>query len=178
MSTVDLSLIREDFRQGYSVRMLAAKYGVSKSAVNKWAKKYGWIKEVERYTPSKAYVDDAVDTLVDTMDKAPPLEPVELPDDPPPSVDYVQIRKYTQKLLKKADELLDLDDALAPRDLKSLSSMLLDVRQLLNVQGPYEDEERRLRLAILRKQLQEQEKEKTQDGIEVVFVGDTEEAAQ
>ena len=52
----------------------------------------------------------------------------------------------------EADALLELDDALAPRDLKSLSSMLLDVRTLLNILSPREAAEQEMRLRALQKQ--------------------------
>ena len=62
------------------------------------------------------------------------------------------------QLLGKADDLLSLDEPLAPRDLKSLSSMLLDVRQLLGILSPREAAEQEIRLIMLRKQAQADEK--------------------
>ena len=41
-----------------------------------------------------------------------------------------RLYQATDKLLDKVFQLLDLDDALAPRDLKSLSSTLMDVKML------------------------------------------------
>ena len=70
------------------------------------------------------------------------------------------MRTYAHKVLKKADALLELDDALAPRDLKSLSSMLLDVRTLLNILSPREAAEQEMRLRALTKQA-EQETQQT-----------------
>ena len=45
MSPEKLAEIREDYMQGFSTRMLAAKYDVPKSTVGRWVKKYGWTQE-------------------------------------------------------------------------------------------------------------------------------------
>ena len=45
------------------------------------------------------------------------------------------------KLLAKVYQLLDLDDALAPRDLKSISSTLLDIKMLTDVRDDDGDKE-------------------------------------
>lgn len=169
--SVDKSKVREDYLKGLSVRALAAKYGVPKSTVNDWVKKYGWVQEGKphKYVSVEKMVSDALsEAEPDTPDTV--LEPVLEPEPLPVSENYKTLREYARKVLKKADDLLDLDDALAPRDLKSLSSMLLDVRTLLNTLSPLEEEERRLRLAALKKQAQEEQK--TSAEVTVRFVGD------
>ena len=45
MSPEKLAEIREDYMQGFSTRMLAAKYDVPKSTVARWVKKYNWTQE-------------------------------------------------------------------------------------------------------------------------------------
>jgi hypothetical protein len=65
---------------------------------------------------------------------------------------YEGLSEYTKKLLVKADQLLSLDEALAPRDLKSISSMLLDVKQLLGTMSPLEEEIQRVKLAAMKRQ--------------------------
>lgn len=169
MSKVDKGAIREDYLRGFSVRMLAAKYNVPRSTIGRWVKQYGWVQEHRQQEEERVRgTRDKTARDTETL-SAEPL-PVEQ--------DYEMLRVYTQKLLAKADDLLNLDDALAPRDLKSLSSMLLDVRQLLNILSPREAAEQELRLSVLRKQAMEEKKDAESSGIEVVFVGDTEEAAQ
>ena len=149
---IDKKAVREDYVNGYSVRMLASKYGVPKSTVNDWIKKYGWTQERTIDQKKVRALLEAANQETDTPKKKPdtknrtPSEPLTM------DGDFERLRVYTIKLLGKADQLLDLDDALAPRDLKSLSSMLMDVRTLLNILSPREETEQELRLAALRKQ--------------------------
>jgi transposase-like protein len=160
--SVDKSQVREDYLRGFSVRMLAAKYGVPKSTVNDWIKKYGWVQEAKPRT-----IKEMLESGQEEPDKEPDSRTVSEP--LPVSEDYAMLRVYTVKLLKKADDLLDLDDALAPRDLKSLSSMLLDVRTLLNVLSPREAAEQEMRLAALRKQAEKDEEKEESQGVTVRF---------
>ena len=164
--SVDKSAVREDYQRGLSVRSLAAKYGVPKSTVSDWIKRYGWVQEEKpRYGVT---IRIPKDTKSDTSSGHPAsgqFDPDALPDG------YFKLLSgYTMKLLKKADDLLDLDDALAPRDLKSLSSMLLDVRTLLGTLSPLEEEERRIRLDALKRQAQEEQKASAE--VTVRFVDD------
>ena len=188
----DLTSLREDYISGYSCRMLAAKYGVPKSTVSYWIKRYGWKQESGKQKYVKAddiprhQVTELIDCTLDSSLDRPTeivqhLDELPMPETiPPASEEYILLRQRARKVLEKADQLLDIDDALAPRDLKSLSSMLLDVRQLLNVLSPYEEEERRLRIALARKQIRDAEKsqaENEQTGTVVRFV-DTEGAEE
>ena len=172
MNGTDKSAVREDYRSGYTVRMLAAKYGVPKSTISDWVKRYGWQQE-QRYTPVIDLVVDAV-TESDNPDKS------DKPDtEMAGSGDFPALRAYTMKLLQKADQLLEIDDALAPRDLKSLSSMLLDVRQLLGILSPREAAEQEIRLITLRRQAEAagKEAEDKSTGVVVRFI-DTEGAEE
>lgn len=155
---VDKAQVRDDYIRGFSVRMLAAKYDVPKSTIGRWVKRYGWVQEAgaaqeERIRREKEEWDTPRDNERDsgTWD-TPPL---------PVADDYNKMRVYTDKLLAKADTLLDLDDKLSPKDLKSLSSMLLDVRTLLNILSPREAAEQEMRIAKLRKESQTED----QDGV-------------
>lgn len=170
--SVDKAAVREDYVRGYSIRMLAAKYDVPKSTIGRWVKQYGWVQEqqIKHEHRRRGTLDkerDADDRDSWTRDTC----VVQLGEPLPADEDYTMVRAYTQKLLKKADDLLDLDDALAPRDLKSLSSMLLDVRTLLNILSPREAAEQEMRLSALRRQAQEEQK--TSAEVTVRFV-DTE----
>lgn len=148
MSPERLAEIREDYMQGFSTRMLAAKYDVPKSTVARWVKQYGWVQETKtrRAAALNGTLDGAARGSGARGTEADPL---------PVSQDYEVIRIYAAKVLKKADALLELDDALAPRDLKSLSSMLLDVRTLLNILSPREAAEQEMRLRALTKQAED-----------------------
>ena len=170
---VDKAQVREDYIRGMSLRALSLKYDIPKSTVAHWSKKYGWVQEERPKVHSKRPKPKKpkLDTLPLYVQQKPLdtcTEPVQVEVD---STDYFMIREYAKKVLKKADDLLELDDALAPRDLKSLSSMLLDVRQMLGTLSPLEEEERKLRLAALKKQAQEEQK--TSAEVTVRFV-DTE----
>ena len=166
--SVDKKAVREDYKHGFSVRMLSAKYGVPKSTISDWIKKYGWEQESK---PMRMSVQDMMESGQECPDESPDIRTVSEP--LPVEKDYEQIRVYAHKVLAKADQLLELDDALAPRDLKSLSSMLLDVRTLLNVMSPREAAEQELRLSLLKKQTEEKEQEKQSAEVVVRFV-DTE----
>ena len=111
-----------------SLRALAKKHNVAVSTLKKWKDEGHWDVErkallaeatqqaTERFNTDKA---QAVNTLSDRMEI---------------------ILKSTDKLLTKVDQLLSLEDALAPRDLKSISSVLADVMTIQNtVNGQEED---------------------------------------
>lgn len=111
-----------------SLRALAKKHNVAVSTLKKWKDEGHWDVErkallaeatqqaTERFNTDKA---QAVNTLSDRMEI---------------------ILKSTDKLLTKVDQLLSLEDALAPRDLKSISSVLADVMTIQNtVNGQDED---------------------------------------
>jgi hypothetical protein len=83
------------------------------------------------------------------------------------------VRDYAHRLLDRVGETLDSPKPIAPRDLRSISSTLLDVRQLLNALSPIEAEEQRLRIEGLRKQAEDSAR--MQASVTVQFV-DTEEA--
>lgn len=156
---IDMIAVKQDYEAGFSIRMLAAKYGVPKSTVGGWVKKYSWQQKHRQRKTIQQLREDNSDTLPDTpvsniSDRRTVSETEPLMVDE----DYAMIRGYTQKLLKKADDLLELDDALAPRDLKSLSSMLLDVRTLLNILSPREAAEQEMRIAAMKRQAQEEQK--------------------
>jgi hypothetical protein len=75
-------------------------------------------------------------------------------------VDYAKrLYALAGKVMDKAEELLNLSEPLAPRDLKSLSSTLMDLRELVGVEddGGQAD---------------------GSDAVEVVFVNRTEEATR
>ena len=141
-SNVDKEAVRRDYIRGLSLRQLAAKYGVSHTTVKRWAKADGWRPE-DRARKAESVPERSDVPELGTLEK--------LPED----LDYATLRTYTNMVLSKANQLLSLDEPLAPRDLKSLSSMLLDVRQLLGILSPREAAEQEIRLIMLRKQATE-----------------------
>lgn len=159
---IDKEAVRKDYERGLTLRQLALKYDVSRTTIMRWARAGGW-KQGERPMPAESVTECDSVTTVTPGDKLP--------------VDrlYAQLEARTLQLLGKADDLLSLDEPLAPRDLKSLSSMLLDVRQLLGILSPREAAEQEIRLIMLRKQAQADEKKS--EGVTVRFV-DTEGAEE
>lgn len=149
MDCVDKEAVRRDFVRGMSTRQLAAKYGVGKTTIIRWIKEGGW-------TPAARAAREARETRSGPVrTSGPPIGPE---DKLPVDKLYEALEAKTMQLLGKADDLLSLDEPLAPRDLKSLSSMLLDVRQLLGILSPREAAEQEIRLIMLRKQAQADEK--------------------
>ena len=124
--------LRREYALGLSSRQLAKKYHISKNTVLRCVHE-GWRQGSRRQSP--------------------PAAPAPCPDG-----DYALLRQRALQVMNKADDLLSLDEPLAPRDLKSLSSMLLDVRQLLGILSPREAAEQEIRLIMLRKQAQADER--------------------
>lgn len=104
-----------------SIRQLAAKYNVGASTINRWIAADGWSVEKRYY-------------LVEAARRA----REELAGDRDQYMSALISRNKSlvnsaDKLLAKVDALLDLEDALCPKDLKSLSSTLLDIKMLHDV---------------------------------------------
>ena len=111
-----------------SLRVLAKKHNISVSTLKKWKDDGHW--DVER----KALLADAAQQAREKFetDVAQALNSI---------TDRMgKILESADKLLLKVDQLLSLEDALAPRDLKSISSVLVDVMTMQNtVNGQEED---------------------------------------
>lgn len=157
-----LEQIRIEYVAGRSLRDIAGEYNVSKSAVAKWAKKYGWpkLQSIQRKTASleRRYGMDSmdVDTEADTED-------------------YQMMRKTCNMVLLKVYALLDLEEALAPRDLKAITSLLVDIKSLMDILSPREAAEQAARLLQL--QIAGERAESAQ-AVTVRFVDEAEDLAQ
>ncbi len=159
----DLKALREAYERGESQRSLARRFGIGKTTVVLWAKRYGW----ERREPAAEAPER--EKLLGELARA---EAEAGPRDP---ADYEELRETAKLILAKARQQLSLD-GLTASDLKNLSASLKDLRALLGALSPREAEESDMRLAALRRQAE-------RDGgddrrVEVVFVGRTKEAAQ
>ena len=176
--------IKKDYNDGYSLRAIALKYGVPKSTIARWAKQYGWVREkiqpVEWKKPEPRKAPDP-----DTFDPI-PAEEVVVQDDVgqesvgqrlmgqlewdrcPDNDDFSRIRAGAYMTLDKAEQILKLDDALAPRDLKSISGMLLDVKNVLHAVSPWEKRKLALELDALARQVKDREEQ--QSTVRVEFV--------
>lgn len=139
--TVDWSKIRMEYvlkRTPY--RELARKYGVSFKTLGRKAAAEGWVQMSS--THGDVVATEARQKALDA------------------GVEYAKrLYALAGKVMDKAEELLNLSEPLAPRDLKSLSSTLMDLRELVGVEddGGQAD---------------------GSDAVEVVFVNRTEEATR
>lgn len=140
MAGIDLEAVRRDYEAGMSLRSLALKYGCSKSAVNKWAKRDGWQRGQGGH----------VDT-VHTEDVEPPERQPEATADGP----YQALAGLAGKVLARVDEALGDPKPISARDLRGIAATLLDIRQLLNAVSPLEAEEQRLRLQALQRETEQ-----------------------
>lgn len=102
---------REYVTTGASQRDLSKKYGVSKSLIARKAKEENWVDKRGQYVGK---VDAKVEQKAESI-----------------LVDQTaRLYEATDMLMDKVFQLLKLKEPLAPRDLKSLSSTLMDVKML------------------------------------------------
>lgn len=164
MKASDRAVVRAeaklDYLEGMTFRELAAKYGVAVGTISYWAKVEQWPIEQYRNTPPKKLEQELNAVQEANIER-------EAED----YSDYELLRETALKALKKINDLLDLDEALAPRDIKSITSSLLDLKGQLNALSPRELREQAARLRSLEKQA-EAEKQ-TADPVVIQFI-DTE----
>ena len=133
---------KADFLEGMSYRQIAAKYAVGVGSVARWAEKDKWDPDDEK---QDVYIPPAEVE----QDGGTPEQDGTQPDG---QSDYALLRATALKALKKMNDILDLDEALAPRDIKSITSSLLDLKGQLNALSPRELREQSARLRALEKQ--------------------------
>lgn len=112
-----------------SLRVLAKDHNVAVSTLKKWKDAGHW--DVER----KALLAEATQQAIERFDtdKEQALDSL--------SDRAEKILLCIDKLLVKTEQLLNIPDALAPRDVKSLSSVLVDVITMQNSLKGEEEEE-------------------------------------
>ena len=117
MKNIDWTSIKNEYISSeISMRKLAAKHNVDLKSIATHSKQEGWVAQRNEYR-------DRVQakTLQNIEDAASNFQ--------------AEVSDSARKLLDKVNEVLKLEEALAPRDLKSLSSTLLDLRDILAVGG-------------------------------------------
>ena len=115
MKNIDWTSIKNEYISSeISMRKLAAKHNVDLKSIATHSKQEGWVAQRNEYR-------DRVQakTLQNIEDAASNFQ--------------AEVSDSARKLLDKVNEVLKLEEALAPRDLKSLSSTLLDLRDILAV---------------------------------------------
>jgi len=103
-----------------SLRKLAGKYKIPVSTVARKCRLEGWFDEREHLLDNVS-TRLAQETENSQVNRA------------------LAIYRSGDKLLEKANQLLDLEEALSPRDLKSISSTLLDLKMIHNIKDESED---------------------------------------
>lgn len=140
MTAFELENLRCDYiTSAFSVRQLAQKYGMSKSALDRLVKKQGW--NIER----KAIEDAATEIAHESTPFEFEEDGTELGTVSGQMRDNLARRK--ELLYSTADELLKLtramlrtSTAMAPRDLQAMSSTLMNIKQLHDIKPETEDE--------------------------------------
>ncbi len=157
IAMADWTKIKNEYiAQGTPYRKLCEKYGVNERTLCRRAKKEEW-QRLRTECVSKVNEKCQQRTIKNEVQKM--------------TRDVDRMFAATDKLLKKAEQLLEIEDALAPRDLRSLSSTLLDVRTLLGIRDEADREEQKTRIEKMRAEIAAMQEDKTeQNRIEVVWV--------
>ena len=106
---------------GITITQLTRKYNLNRASVYRWAEKYLW--DVERKAFQET-VNEKVERQNETRAEMRASSNAEF---------LINLNYSADKLFAKVNQLLDLDDALAPRDLKSLSDTLLNIKLLRDI---------------------------------------------
>jgi hypothetical protein len=169
---------KKDYMDGMSFRQIAADYGVGIGSVSRWAeidhwdtaarKKSGTPKRNTRPKPERKPEHKAERPPVkeDPPEIVQEITPEDLGADELP--DYDLMRKTALLILAKINQRLLAEKPLEPRDIKSLTGALLDLKNQLNALSPRELKEMAARLRVLEKQGQAEEQ--SQEPVQVVFV--------
>lgn len=154
MKKIDWAKIKLEYiTKGTSYRKLAEKHGVSLRRLAEVAKKEEWVKAREKSV-------NKVSAKAQRKTEEKKLAMVD------------RLLAASEKLLKKAEQVLELEEPLSPRDLKAMSATLLDARTLLDIHDEYEIEERNLRIQKMKADIAAAEKlvSGKQEPLEVVWV--------
>lgn len=150
--------LREKLRTEYatssiSLRKLADKYGVPRGTVTRIAAEEGWstLRNAESAESIANHVSESGRMTLKAQEDA-----------------SAMLWECTEKLSGKVFQLLDLEEPLAPRDLKAISGALLDIKILFNCRTPEEKREQEARIRNLEKQL-EDKSQKNSEPITVIF---------
>lgn len=141
MTASELENLRCDYiTSAFSVRQLAQKYGMSKSALDRLVKKQGW--NIER----KAIEDAATEIAHESTPFEFEEDGTEFGTVSGQMRDNLARRK--ELLYSTADELLKLtramlktSTAMAPRDLQAMSSTLMNIKQIHDIRPDVGDED-------------------------------------
>jgi hypothetical protein len=139
--------------KGTPYRKLCEKYGVSLRTLADHATRENWTEERKKMRSAVAKEAQQIATKAGSVAASNRVE-----------------RLYTasEQLMKKAEQLLYLDEPLSPRDLKALSATLLDARVLMGIRDDDDRAEQRVRIDKMRAELASIKTDETRT-VEVVF---------
>lgn len=192
MYLIDRDQVKADYEAGLSYRELSAKYGVSIATLSRWAKAGRWdIEQIRNSVPIKPaketkhkqktkhrkteqnetdgtgparITEPAVSSRLIIRD---PADPDEMYGESAGAVlaEYERVRASARRALDVIDVML-AGEKLTPRDIKSITGALADIKNELGALSPRELREQQARLRQLERSLQE----KKQEPVEIVFV--------
>ena len=162
---------KQDFLEGMNYRQIASKYGVGVGSISRWAERDGWDTTAKQRTGTKkrniAKPERKAEQAAEQSEPEENVVPfTELVDEELP--DYTSLRATALLILAKINQRLLAEKPLEPRDIKSLTGALLDLKNQLNALSPRELREQAARLRSLEKQAQTDDK--PQEPVQVVFV--------
>lgn len=149
--TDNLEMVRYDYlTMSMSLSQLAEKYGTTKSSMNRLVKKFGW--DVEKrmlYTqiehkartpakkkPSETKIESETTTEENRNDfgETGLMRFIE-----EEAERRGKVYDATDRLLELVNRMLENAEAMAPRDLQSMSTTLMNIKQLHDIRPPEED---------------------------------------
>lgn len=184
---------KEYMRGGVSYRQLAEKYGVSRSAIEKPAKRENWVdlrrqaeekataKTIEIIAKQKAdratRVQELADRLIDKLEQAiseldRQMAKCKKTTKTYEYNNYERPDKPTKEIVDEKEELTEVSSIVDRKGVRDIAAALKDVREVLHIRTEDEKREERARIANLERQ---SEKDTTEnEPIVVTFDADAE----
>lgn len=164
MLKADWQAIAEEYITGeISMRSLAVKYALPRSTLRSRAYREGWIERREAFQRAAAQAEDC--TSSDPAAEETPLSPER-------AVYESEIFRVTDKLVRRAEEILDGPEAVGARELGELMRAIKNAKEIRMLRSELDEREQRARLRTL------EEKSAAADRtLRIEFAPEAEEAA-
>lgn len=164
MLKADWQAIAEEYITGeISMRSLAVKYALPRSTLRSRAYREGWIERREAFQRTAAQAEDG--TSSDPAAEETPLSPER-------AVYESEIFRVTDKLVRRAEEILDGPEAVGARELGELMRAIKNAKEIRMLRSELDEREQRARLRTL------EEKSAAADRtLRIEFAPEAEEAA-
>lgn len=164
MLKADWQTIAEEYITGeISMRSLAVKYALPRSTLRSRAYREGWIERREAFQRAAAQAEDG--TSSDPAAEETPLSPER-------AVYESEIFRVTDKLVRRAEEILDGPEAVGARELGELMRAIKNAKEIRMLRSELDEREQRARLRTL------EEKSAAADRtLRIEFAPEAEEAA-